>query len=74
MGLLYVRHRTLWIDFKLIVATILAVLARNKALQMVCKMLVHLDADQELLTICSRNTELNPAPPPGADEIVQSRM
>ena len=74
LGLLYVRHRTLWIDFKLIVATILAVLARNKALQMVCKMLVHLDADQELLTICSRNTELNPAPPPGADEIVQSRM
>ena len=73
LGLLYVRNRTLWIDFKLIVATILAVLARNKALQMVCKMLVHLDADQELLTICSRNTELNPAPPPGADEIVQSR-
>ena len=73
LGLLYVRHRTLWIDFKLIVATILAVLARNKALQMVCKMLVHLDADHELLTICSRNTELNPAPPPGADEIVQSR-
>jgi len=34
---------------------------------------VHLDADHELLTICSRNTELTPAPPPGADEIVQSR-
>ena len=73
LGLLYVRHRTIWIDFKLIFATILAVLARNKALQMVCKMLVHLDADHELLTICSRNTELNPAPPPGADEIVQTR-
>ena len=27
LGLLYVRHRTLWIDFKLIVATIIAVLA-----------------------------------------------
>jgi lipopolysaccharide/colanic/teichoic acid biosynthesis glycosyltransferase len=73
LGLLYVRHRTLWIDFKLIVATILVVLERNKALQMVCKMLVHLDADHELLTVCSRNTELNPTPPPGADEIVQSR-
>ena len=73
LGLLYVRHRTLWIDFKLIVATILAVLARNKALQMVCKMLVYLDADHELLTVCSRKTELTPAPPPGADEIVQSR-
>ena len=73
LGLLYVRHRTLWIDFKLIVATILAVLARNKALQMTCKMLVYLDVDHELLTVCSRNTELSPAPPPGADEIVQSR-
>jgi len=73
LGLLYVRHRTLWIDFKLIVATILAVLARNKALQMTCKMLVYLDVDHELLTVCSRNTELTPAPPPGADEIVQSR-
>ena len=74
LGLLYVRHRTLWIDFKLIVATILAVLARNKALQMTCKMLVYLDVDHELLTVCSRNTELTPTPPPGADEIVQSRM
>ena len=73
LGLLYVRHRTLWIDFKLIVATIIAILARNKALQMVCKMLIDLDADQELLTICLRNTELTPAPPPGADDIVQSR-
>ena len=73
LGLLYVRHRTIWIDFKLIVATIIAILARNKALQMVCKMLVYLDADHELLTVCSRNTELIPAPPPGADDIVQSR-
>ena len=73
LGLLYACHRTLWIDIKLIVATILAVLARNKALRMVHKMLIDLDADHELLTVCSRNTELNPAPPPGADEIVQSR-
>ena len=73
LGLLYVRHRTIWIDFKLIVATIIAILARNKALQMVCKMLVYLDADHELLTVCYRNTELTPAPPPGADDIVQSR-
>ena len=73
LGLLYARHRTLWIDIKLIVATILAVLARNKALQMVRKILVHLDADHELLTVCLRNTELTAAPPPGADEIVQSR-
>ena len=72
LGLLYARHRTLWIDIKLIVATILAVLARNKALQMVHKILVHLDADHELLTVCLRNTELTAAPPPGADEIVQS--
>ena len=73
LGLLYIRHRTIWIDFKLIVATIIAILARNKALQMVCKMLVDLNADQELLTICLRNTELTPAPPPGADDIIQSR-
>ena len=73
LGLVYFQHRTLWIDFKLIVATILAVLARNKALQMTFKMLVHLDADHELLTVCLRNTELTAAPPPGTDEIVQSR-
>jgi len=73
LGLLYACHRTLWIDIKLIVATILAVLARNKALRMVHKMLIDLDADHELLTVCLRNTELTAAPPPGTDEIVQSR-
>ena len=73
LGLLYTRHRTLWIDIKLIIATILTVFTRNKSLQMVHKILVHLDADHDLLTVCLRNTELTPTPPPGADEIVQSR-
>ena len=73
LGLLYARHRTLWIDIKLIIATILTVFTRNKSLQMVHKILVHLDADHDLLTVCLRNTELTPTPPPGSDEIVQSR-
>jgi lipopolysaccharide/colanic/teichoic acid biosynthesis glycosyltransferase len=73
LGLLYARHRTLWIDIKLIVATIFTVFTRNKALQMVHKILVHLDAEHDLLTVCLRNTELTPAPPPGTNEIVQSR-
>ena len=73
LGLLYTYQRTFWMDIKLIVATILAVLDREKALQMVHKMLIYIEADNELVMVCLRSNELTPTPPPGAGEIVQSR-
>ena len=48
LGLLYTYQRTFWMDIKLIVATILAVLDREKALQMVHKMLMYINADNAL--------------------------
>ena len=35
LGLIYAEQRTLWIDIKLIVATVMSVIARNKALKTV---------------------------------------
>ncbi|HBR86792.1 MAG TPA: sugar transferase [Candidatus Marinimicrobia bacterium] len=73
LGLIYAEQRTLWIDIKLIVATVMSVIARNKALKTVHNVLKKICNDDEVLVISLRNSELVPSPPPGADDIVQQR-
>jgi lipopolysaccharide/colanic/teichoic acid biosynthesis glycosyltransferase len=73
LGLFYVEHKSLYIDLTLIALTIISILNRDLALKKVSSLLKSLGADEELIKISKRESELFPYPPPGSQEIVQSR-
>jgi lipopolysaccharide/colanic/teichoic acid biosynthesis glycosyltransferase len=73
LGLFYVGHHNLAIDIRLIILTALCIVSRQKALRGVAAALSDLGAPPELVEVALREKPLVPAPPPGADEIVQAR-
>lgn len=74
LGLIYVDNHSVVLDFKLICWTILAILKKEAALHRIVSLLETLDADPQLKEVARRKTELQPSPPPGAGEIVQSSI
>jgi lipopolysaccharide/colanic/teichoic acid biosynthesis glycosyltransferase len=73
LGLLYVERASLRIDLVLISTTVLALFSRGMALQVICRILKNVRAEEGLIEIASRHKPLIPSPPPGSDRIVQSR-
>jgi len=69
LGLFYIERRTFWIDFQLIILTLTAIVSRRAALRGVQKLLRPLGADEKLIEIAGRESELLPYPPPGSDEV-----
>lgn len=74
LGLHYIRHRSMWLDVRIVLATMVAVVSRRSALRWVVAILKSTGADAELVDVASRRSQLTPAPPPGATEVVQSRV
>lgn len=74
LGLLYIHHRSLWIDFQLLWLTVLAIVAKPRALQGVHRIVSRLTDDPLVRLVCLRRESLTPYPPPGSSEIVSSRM
>lgn len=64
LGILYVEKRTMYLDFQLIIITVVAIINKERALTMVTKILHNLDADQTLIEVCKRKSKLVPAEPP----------
>ncbi|MBZ5558483.1 MAG: sugar transferase [Acidobacteriia bacterium] len=73
LGLLYVRSRSLRLDFELIGLTIVALFSRRRALLGVQRILERLGADEATRQAARRNATLAPHPPPGAADVVASR-
>jgi lipopolysaccharide/colanic/teichoic acid biosynthesis glycosyltransferase len=73
LGILYIEHRTVALDLKLCLATLLAIFNRPAALARVVSLLTQLRADADLIRIARRVDPLLPVPPPGATEVVMSR-
>jgi lipopolysaccharide/colanic/teichoic acid biosynthesis glycosyltransferase len=73
LGILYVEHRSLWLDIRLVFLTALAIVSRERALTGVGRILTELDADPLVRRVAARTEKLTPYPPPGADAIVTSR-
>ena len=74
LGLLYIEQKSLFMDIKLIFLTAISIISRNRALSQINKILINLNADNKLVKICLRNLNLSPYPPPGAKEVVSTRM
>ena len=73
LGLFYIANRGLAIDFKIIFATLLSIISREKALKLLVRYLTKLQANPELIRLASRKYNLAPKPPPGASRIVTTR-
>lgn len=73
LGLFYIKHRSLKLDIKICLCTILLAISKEKALLNLSKILINLKADQNLLKLVSRKFPLKPSPPPGSKSIVTTR-
>jgi lipopolysaccharide/colanic/teichoic acid biosynthesis glycosyltransferase len=73
LGLLYVSKHSSWLDLRILLLTAMTIVDRQTALRGVNRILVGLGADQRLIGVAQRQSELYPFPPPGATEIVTQR-
>ena len=74
LGLLYVRnHGSVLLDLRLIQLTILNSINRPAALAKLSEILQSCGADRNLVEVALRRSQLQAAPPPGANSIVTSR-
>jgi lipopolysaccharide/colanic/teichoic acid biosynthesis glycosyltransferase len=73
LGLFYIKNRSLILDIKLCVLTVVAIVSRELALSKIVTLLLKLNASNDLILLASRKHMLIPMPPPGALKIVTSR-
>lgn len=73
LGLFYIDRRTFFVDFQLILFTILAIFSKEVALRMLVSLMKEQGASAMLCDIASREKPLTPTPPPGSNRIVTSR-
>lgn len=73
LALLYIHSNSFYLDIQLLFLTIINVINRSYALKRIAAIATKLGADQALSTVCMRNCELNPTPPPGSSQIVEHR-
>jgi len=73
LGLLYVEHASCWLNVRLILITLLAIVSRSCALYRVGRLVGSLGADEVLCAVARREADLEPHPPPGSDAIVTDR-
>ncbi len=73
LGLIYIEHRSLILDFQLIFYTVIAVVSKQKALFWVVMKLQSLGVDEKVIKVSRRDLELIPYQPPGSNEIVTIR-
>ncbi len=70
LALIYRNQSSIWTDLKLIWATAISILNRRIGIRIVVSILSDLGAHEELLSKVLRLYPLEPAPPPGASDIV----
>ena len=73
LGLFYISNQGLIIDMKIIFATLISIISREKALKLIGNYLTKLKANTELIRLSSRKYTLAPKPPPGSTKIVTTR-
>ena len=73
LGLIYIEHQSFLLDMQLIIITVVAVFSRGRAITWITKKLEKINVDKEIIAISSRKNDLYPHPPPGTNNIVNSR-
>ncbi len=73
LGLFYISNQGIIVDIKIIFATLISIISRDKALEIIVNYLTKLQASVDLIRLASRKYDLAPKPPPGASRIVTKR-
>lgn len=74
LALVTVEHQSLWLDIRICLLTAMAIISRERALAGVQSILRDLGVDDLTKQAAARKEPLKPYPPPGASEVVMSRM
>lgn len=74
LGLFYVSRSNIFLDVFLILTTILGLFSRRAALTLIVNILTFYKAPPDLIKISSRKFPLVPSPPPGACDVVTTRI
>lgn len=75
LSLLYVKNRQgMLIDVTLVFLTLLSIVSRRRALRRVASLVEKLGGEDELVRVALRSQPLTSAPPPGAGQVVVSRL
>ena len=70
LGLIYIKHQSIFLDLELMIFTLVALISKPIALKWVVKKLEKFKVDQKIIEVAKRDKELSPFPPPGSDKIV----
>lgn len=70
LGLIYIKHQSIFIDLSIMFYTVVSLVSRQKSLNWVSKKLYELGEGEEIAIISKREIELQPHPPPGSNSIV----
>ena len=73
LGLYYASRSNIFLDFALIILTIVSIFSRETSLKLLVFLMRKMNAPNRLVSLSSRKFELIPSPPPGAKSIVTSR-
>ncbi len=73
LGLIYIENKTFFLDLKLIIYTVIAIVSREKAIQLIVRELNLIGVENTVLQVAYRSDPLLPYPPPGMNEVVSSR-
>jgi len=71
LGLIYIKHRSIFLDLELIIFTFVALISKPIALKWVVNKLKKFNVDKKIIEVAKRRQELYPYPPPGIDKIVE---
>ncbi len=72
LALLYIEHQSFWLDVRIVLLTVAAILSRDSALRKVVGILRHWKADDLVIRMAGRQEPLMAYPPPGSETIVAS--
>ena len=73
LAIIYIENQSLIIDIKLIIWTIIGIINKKVVLKNITNFLTNIGCDQKLINACRRDKELEPFPPPGFNNIINSR-
>lgn len=73
LGILYIEHRSILLDLKIMALTAMALVSKSLALMLTSRLAQTLGASSDLVNVCRREKRLTPSIPPGCTEIVATR-
>ena len=65
LGIFYVENKNIFLDFQIVILTLLNLFSRKSALHRISRILISHNAPQSLSTLALRNSSLEPRDPPG---------